>query len=121
MARNPMGVDARPSIADTNQSDNAPVKRRILARAARRLTAPFRRRRVRPVPPAEKRPETGTPGRGDTFIRWCAAIVLLGVAGAAAYVSYHHFYALASAAAMDGHTVRVYRAPAVHALSGRPA
>ena len=33
MARNPMGVDARPSIADTNQSDNAPVKRRILARA----------------------------------------------------------------------------------------
>ncbi|UBU11580.1 DUF2637 domain-containing protein [Nonomuraea gerenzanensis] len=66
-------------------------------RIGRFLQAPFRTRRHHPVPPAEARVETGTPGRGDKAIRSFAVVVLLGVAGAAAYVSYHHFYALAIA------------------------
>lgn len=70
-------------------------KRNKRARAARFLPAPVRALRKHDAPPSEETPETGTPGRGDTFIRWFAVGVLLGVAGAAAYVSYHHFYALA--------------------------
>ena len=45
--------------------------------------------------------------------RWAVSV--------ASYVAAAVLAWLASAAAMDGHTVRVYRAPAVHALSGRPA
>ncbi|MEV4837808.1 DUF2637 domain-containing protein [Nonomuraea sp. NPDC049486] len=70
-----------------------------LRRIARALTPRFRlqRRPARPrrVPaaPIPARP-VADPG-GGRLIRGSAVIVLLGVAAAAAYVSYHHFYALA--------------------------
>ncbi|MER6942466.1 DUF2637 domain-containing protein [Nonomuraea sp. NPDC000554] len=53
------------------------------------------RRRRRSVPPPTAPRTTGTSTRGDRFIRGFAVLVLLGVAGAAAYVSYHHFFNLA--------------------------
>ncbi|MEU4226228.1 DUF2637 domain-containing protein [Nonomuraea sp. NPDC026600] len=42
-------------------------------------------------------PDTGTPRLGDHVIRGFAVIILLGVAAAAGYVSYHHFFALSIA------------------------
>lgn len=72
-------------------------KRRTLSRIARRLPLPRRRPQERPVPPADPAAESGTPVRGDRLILAVAVLVLLGVAGAAGYVSYHHFYGLAIA------------------------
>ncbi|MFI9595744.1 DUF2637 domain-containing protein [Nonomuraea sp. NPDC052265] len=49
------------------------------------------------VPPVEESTDPGTGLLGDRVILGFAVAVLLAVAGAAAYVSYHHFYALAVA------------------------
>ncbi|MET7333255.1 DUF2637 domain-containing protein [Nonomuraea sp. NPDC005650] len=49
----------------------------------------------RPAPAQPAWPRAGTPVAGGRVIRGVAIVVLLGVAAAAAYVSYHHFYALA--------------------------
>ncbi|MGW4641782.1 DUF2637 domain-containing protein [Sphaerisporangium sp. NPDC004334] len=49
------------------------------------------------MPLVEPSTQTGTSASGDRLIRGVAVLVLLGVAGAAAYVSYHHFYGLAIA------------------------
>jgi len=51
----------------------------------------------RPVPVTEPPAPGGTGANGDRLIRGVAIAILLAVAGAAAYVSYHHFYALAIA------------------------
>ncbi|MFC5831416.1 DUF2637 domain-containing protein [Nonomuraea insulae] len=66
------------------------------------VTPPSWRRRIRlaltrtrRVPPPLPPLPSGTETRGDRLIRSVAVTILLGVAGAAAYVSYHHFYALA--------------------------
>ncbi|MFI6909859.1 DUF2637 domain-containing protein [Nonomuraea sp. NPDC050394] len=64
-------------------------------RIARRLRALIPRRRPQTPPAAKARPHAGTAARGGGIIRGVAIVVLLGVAGAAAYVSYHHFYGLA--------------------------
>ena len=69
-------------------------ERHARSRTARFLALPFRRRRTRPVPPDEAQVETGTRGVGEHLILGVAVGVLLGVAGAAGYVSYHHFYRL---------------------------
>ncbi|MEV4474691.1 DUF2637 domain-containing protein [Nonomuraea sp. NPDC049504] len=53
------------------------------------------RRRKAVVPVVELAPESGTTRLGDRVILGIAVAVLLSVAAAAAYVSYHHFYALA--------------------------
>ncbi|MEV0227959.1 DUF2637 domain-containing protein [Nonomuraea sp. NPDC050786] len=53
------------------------------------------RRRKSVVPVVEVAGENGTARLGDRVILGIAVAVLLGVAAAAAYVSYHHFYALA--------------------------
>ncbi|MEU6720194.1 DUF2637 domain-containing protein [Nonomuraea sp. NPDC046802] len=64
----------------------------------RRLFAiPFHSRRKRAVPVAEAFVDTGTGLVGDRVILGFAVAVLLAVAAAAAYVSYHHFYGLAIA------------------------
>ncbi|MEU0516670.1 DUF2637 domain-containing protein [Streptosporangium sp. NPDC006007] len=53
--------------------------------------------RPRPVPVPEGPASPGTSIRADRVIRGAAITILLAVAGAAAYVSYHHFYGLAIA------------------------
>ncbi|MEU4225778.1 DUF2637 domain-containing protein [Nonomuraea sp. NPDC026600] len=73
------------------------LKRRKLARTRAFLTVRFHGRRDRAVPPVEPVEETGTRGVGDFLIRAAAVIVVLGVAAAAGYVSYHHFFALSIA------------------------
>ncbi|GAA0969622.1 hypothetical protein GCM10009555_017090 [Acrocarpospora macrocephala] len=61
-----------------------------LGRTARAI----RRHRTAPAAPPRRQPETTA---ADWWIRGVAVAVLLAVAGAAAYVSYHHFYELALA------------------------
>ena len=97
MSKELSGASERPSTPDTNQSDNTPAKRHAFARVARFLTTPSRGRRDRAVPPVEPAQETGTRGVGDFLIRAAAVLVVLGVAAAAGYVSYHHFFALSIA------------------------
>ncbi|GAA2302135.1 hypothetical protein GCM10010149_59330 [Nonomuraea roseoviolacea subsp. roseoviolacea] len=64
----------------------------------RRLFAlPFRARAKCSVPVVEGPADTGASRLGDRVILGFAVAVLLAVAAAAAYVSYHHFYALAIA------------------------
>ncbi|MER7362688.1 DUF2637 domain-containing protein [Nonomuraea wenchangensis] len=61
------------------------------------FTGLLRHRRMRAVPVTEQ-PEGAGAGRlGDRVILGFAVAVLLAVAAAAAYVSYHHFYGLAIA------------------------
>ncbi|MFC4114191.1 DUF2637 domain-containing protein [Nonomuraea zeae] len=64
-------------------------------RIRRFFTNPFRHRRPRAVPVAERPVDTGAGRLGDRVILGFAVAVLLAVAGAAAYVSSHHFYGLA--------------------------
>ncbi|GAA3518793.1 hypothetical protein FHR32_000321 [Streptosporangium album] len=71
--------------------------RRILGRMWSLAAAPFRARTKKASATSQARPATGTEASGDRLIRGVAIAILLGVAGAAAYVSYHHFYALALA------------------------
>ncbi len=66
-------------------------------RVRRFFTSPFRRRRPRAVPDTERPVDAGAGRLGDWVILGFAVAVLLAVAGAAAYVSYHHFYGLAIA------------------------
>jgi len=61
------------------------------------FTLPFRAHLQRSAPVAEGLVDTGAGRLGDRAILGFAVAVLLAVAGAAAYVSYHHFYALAIA------------------------
>ncbi len=71
--------------------------RRPLARLRARAAALLSRRPSRAVPPRTTPAPAGTDGGGDRLIRGAAVAILLGVAAAAAYVSYHHFYGLARA------------------------
>lgn len=69
--------------------------RRLLHWMWRIIASPFRARKVKRSPtPAPPRKAPAAVG-GDKYIRGAAITVLLGVAVAAAYVSYHHFYGLA--------------------------
>jgi hypothetical protein len=61
------------------------------------FTNPFRHRSESVVPVAEVPVATGAGRLGDRVILGFAVAVLLAVAAAAAYVSYHHFYGLAIA------------------------
>lgn len=75
---------------ETQPPDEVPPKR------VRRFLANLRgTRRARPMPDAEASTDTGTGLLGDRVILGFAVAVLLAVAAAAAYVSYHHFYGLA--------------------------
>ncbi|MGW5688877.1 DUF2637 domain-containing protein [Nonomuraea sp. NPDC003754] len=65
------------------------------ARFRRFFTKPFHARRTHTVPVAEVPVATGAGRIGDRVILGFAVAVLLAVAAAAAYVSYHHFYGLA--------------------------
>ncbi|NRQ30662.1 DUF2637 domain-containing protein [Nonomuraea sp. NN258] len=78
--------------AEANPADEVQPKR------VRRFFAnPFRHRRSHAVPAAARPVETGAGRLGDRVILGFAVAVLLAVAAAAAYVSYHHFYGLAIA------------------------
>lgn len=81
---------AGPVVSDKSQ----PGRQRRLWRGIR---AVLHRRRTRPAPASQAGPRPGTVAGGGRLIRGAAIVVLLGVAAAAAYVSYHHFYALAIA------------------------
>ncbi|MFI9552337.1 DUF2637 domain-containing protein [Nonomuraea endophytica] len=66
-------------------------------RARRFLSNPFRTSSKPAVPTAEAHVDSGAGRLGDRVILGFAVVVLLAVAAAAAYVSYHHFYGLAIA------------------------
>ncbi|TMR99104.1 DUF2637 domain-containing protein [Nonomuraea basaltis] len=66
-------------------------------RIRRFFTDLLRHRHPRAVPVAERPVDTGAGRVGDRVILGFAVAVLLAVAAAAAYVSYHHFYGLAIA------------------------
>ncbi|WP_084772128.1 DUF2637 domain-containing protein [Nonomuraea candida] len=66
-------------------------------RIRRFLVSLFLHRRGPAVPIAERSADAGAGRLGDRVILGFAVAVLLAVAGAAAYVSYHHFYGLAIA------------------------
>ncbi|MGW4796328.1 DUF2637 domain-containing protein [Nonomuraea sp. NPDC004297] len=63
----------------------------------RLFACPFRARLQRSAPAAETPVAIGASRLGDRVILGFAVAVLLAVAAAAAYVSYHHFYGLAIA------------------------
>ncbi|WP_433513652.1 DUF2637 domain-containing protein [Nonomuraea sp. CA-143628] len=86
-----MSHPSTPLIAGSeNRVDALPPKR------ARRFSInPFRARGAAVVPVAAHPTDTGTGRLGDRVILGFAVAVLLAVAAAAAYVSYHHFYGLA--------------------------
>ncbi|MER6944479.1 DUF2637 domain-containing protein [Nonomuraea sp. NPDC000554] len=73
------------------------VKPRAAPRTRRFLTTLFQADRDHTAPIAAISSNAGTGRLGDRVILGFAVGVLLAVAGAAAYVSYHHFYALAIA------------------------
>ncbi|MEV6159445.1 DUF2637 domain-containing protein [Nonomuraea sp. NPDC052129] len=73
------------------------LKRRKLARTRAFLAVRFHGRQDDAVPQVEQATQTGTGGVGDFLIRSVAVLVVLGVAAAAGYVSYHHFFALSIA------------------------
>ncbi|MET8862654.1 DUF2637 domain-containing protein [Nonomuraea sp. NPDC004580] len=82
-----------PTIAESaNHADEVLPKR-----VGRFFPNPFRHRRRHAVPVTERPVDTGAGRLGDTVILGFAVAVLLAVAAAAAYVSYHHFYGLAIA------------------------
>lgn len=82
----------QPIAGETMSAEASPLKRTRhffinLFQSDREETAPI----------AASPPNVGTGRLGDRVILGFAVAVLLGVAGAAAYVSYHHFYGLAIA------------------------
>ncbi|MFD1547143.1 DUF2637 domain-containing protein [Nonomuraea guangzhouensis] len=79
-----------PAIAGKATPDDPPP-----SRLQRFFTIPFRARNGHAMPVAETDIATGAGRLGDRVILGFAVAVLLAVAGAAAYVSYHHFYGLA--------------------------
>ncbi|MEV0351509.1 DUF2637 domain-containing protein [Nonomuraea sp. NPDC050680] len=82
----------RPTAEIANPADAAPPKR------SRRFGINlFRPRGAAAVPVAAHPASAGTGHIGDRAILGFAVAVLLAVAAAAAYVSYHHFYGLAIA------------------------
>lgn len=85
---------AAPASAPAHPEHQPKPRRRRIRRA---ITAPLRHLRRRPVPPAPTLAESGTGKVGDHLIRGFAVLILLGVAAAAGYVSYHHFFALSIA------------------------
>lgn len=94
-------------VSDARDAVHEPRKRRGLARLFAwiwrliagprrpRETRPAKISKTRPVPAPVTRSATGTELKADRVIRGVAIAILLAVAGAAAYVSYHHFYSLA--------------------------
>ncbi|MEU4235248.1 DUF2637 domain-containing protein [Nonomuraea sp. NPDC026600] len=76
--------------AGANHIDAVPPER-----AHRFSINPFRARSAAVVPVTAHSTGTGTGRLGDRVILGFAVAVLLAVAAAAAYVSYHHFYGLA--------------------------
>ncbi|GAA3252855.1 DUF2637 domain-containing protein [Nonomuraea helvata] len=79
-------------VGEANPADEVQPKR-----TGRFFPNPFRHRRREAVPVAEWRVDAGAGRLGDRVILGFAVAVLLAVAAAAAYVSYHHFYGLAIA------------------------
>ncbi|MDP4512139.1 DUF2637 domain-containing protein [Nonomuraea turcica] len=88
-----MSHPSTPTMAGEAESADPALEKRM----QRLFTLPFRARSTRTVPVAEASSGTGTGRLGDRVILGFAVAVLLAVAAAAAYVSYHHFYALAIA------------------------
>ncbi|MEV0632132.1 DUF2637 domain-containing protein [Nonomuraea wenchangensis] len=80
-----------PTITAETQPDGDVPPKRI----RRFLPGLLLLRRAPRVPDAETSTDPGPGQLGDRVILGFAVAVLLAVAGAAAYVSYHHFYALA--------------------------
>jgi len=82
----------QPIADETMSAKAAPIKR-----SRRFFINPFQADREDTAPIATTPSNSGTGRLGDRVILGFAVVVLLAVAGAAAYVSYHHFYGLAIA------------------------
>ena len=90
MHHDPIDPESRPP--DTPRRRRAGTLLAVLRRAPRAFLPS---RPARSVPDAPTRPAVPAAVGGGRIIRGAAIFVLLGVAAAAAYVSYHHFYGLA--------------------------